>query len=292
MRLGEWLKFAGEALRGSGIENPAREARLIAELAAGMPAAASLAAPETVLGTDAKRRLDAVLARRMAREPLSRIRGTREFWGMSFALSPATLDPRPATETLVEAALERIDRRDLRQAPLRILDLGTGSGCILIALLASLPQATGLGADLSQEALSTAKDNASHHGVSARTSFIVSDWLGSVTGAFHIIVANPPYIRCSEIVELEPEVSRFDPRLALDGGEDGLEAYRKIASEAGRHLEPGGDLLLEVGQGQGDGVAALLTEAGLAGDGARIEITKDLAGLDRVVAIAAQCAPQ
>ncbi len=292
VRLGDWLASCADALAGAGVEHARHEALLIAALATGRPLASIYAAPETRLSAGELEKLDRVAARRRAREPLSRIEGEREFWGRSFALSPATLDPRPDTETLVEAALGRIGARGLDGEPIRILDLGTGTGCIRVTLLAELPAATAVGADLSPAAIATASANALRHGVAGRARFVVSDWFAGIAGTFHMIVANPPYIRRSEIAALQPEVVRFDPALALDGGIDGLAAYRSILGGIGSRLEPDAELLLEVGFDGAEAVAKLILEAGLVADRGAIRVLADLAKQDRVVACTVRCAVQ
>jgi release factor glutamine methyltransferase len=207
-----------------------------------------------------------------------------------FRLSPETLDPRPDTETLIEAVLQAVARRGLGRSPLRVLDLGTGTGAILVTLLAELPVATGIGTDLSEGAARTAEENAVAHGVAGRARFLVADWLTGVDGAFDLVVSNPPYIRHSEIAELEPEVTRYDPGRALDGGADGLDAYRRMLGSLAGHLAPGGMLFLEVGAGQAGDVVQLIETHGLGPTHGTVETHRDLAGHDRVVAYAAHCA--
>jgi release factor glutamine methyltransferase len=206
---------------------------------------------------------------RAARRPVSRITGLRAFWKHDFAISDAVLDPRPDTETLVELALG--------EPFATVLDLGTGSGCILLSLLAERPGATGLGTDISAGALGVARDNAARLGV-GRADFALSDWFAEVHGVFDLIVSNPPYIAASEIAGLAPEV-RHDPSIALTPGGDGLDAYRAIARDAGRHLAPGGRLLVEIGSEQGAAVSALFEAAGLAD----LAVHADINGKDRVV---------
>jgi release factor glutamine methyltransferase len=232
------------------------------------------------LTTDEADRLDGFARRRLAGEPVARILGSKEFWGLPFKLSAETLVPRPDTETIVEATLEILRAEDRAQARLRIADLGTGSGAILLALLTELPDATGIGTDLSTAALGTAKTNAQYLGLASRADFIVSDYADALSGTFDLIVSNPPYIRSADIAGLAPEVRDHDPHLALDGGRDGLEAYRRIAPQAARLLSPGGLLVLEIGQGQDDDVARLVAAAGLTVMG---PAKRDLAGIGRAV---------
>lgn len=222
-------------------------------------------------------KLEAAAARRLSGEPVSRIVGEREFWGLKFELSAATLDPRPETELLVSEAVELGQKL---RAP-QIIDLGTGSGAIAIALAGALPKAKVIATDISEEALAIARHNAGRHGVAPRVDFRQGSWWQAVphTELFDLIVSNPPYIASAEIEDLRPEVRLFDPKAALDGGWDGLEAYRAIAAGAGRRLNPGGRVLLEIGANQGEMVSRILSRAGFG----HIEVQKDLAGLDRLV---------
>lgn len=264
------------ALRAAGIENPRREARLLLGFALGEEAAALALAPDRPVTENEAAAFRAGLARRAAHEPFAYIAGRRDFWSLELEVTPATLIPRPDTETLIEAALGLAGPR---AAPLEILDLGTGSGAILIALLAELPNATGFGVDVSPAALEIARRNALRAGVGARARFGISSWWSHVQGAFDLIVSNPPYIPSGEIAGLDPDVRDFEPRLALDGGPDGLAAYRAIVSVAAKRLHPGGALLVECGMGQAEAVAALIAASGFP----RTEITADLAGISRVV---------
>jgi release factor glutamine methyltransferase len=217
----------------------------------------------------AEQRLEQATRARLARQPVSQIRGWRDFWNHRFRVTPDVLDPRPDTETLVAAALE---------TPFsRVLDLGTGSGAILVSLLAARPGATGLGTDLSPAALQVAQGNAALIGVTA--DFLCADWFDGVTGRFDLIVSNPPYIAEAEMAGLDPEVRDWEPRAALTPGGDGLGAYRAIASGAGAHLAPGGRLLVEIGPAQAAAVSALFAAAGLGG----LRVRPDLDGRDRVV---------
>lgn len=209
--------------------------------------------------------------RRAAREPVARILGRRSFWAHEFTVTPDVLDPRPDTETLVEVALA---------APFgRVLDLGTGSGCILVSLLHERADATGLGTDVSAGALAVAARNAEAAGVGTRASFRLADWFEGVEGTFDLIVSNPPYIAAVEIDTLAPEVRDWDPRGALTPGGDGLDAYRAIAAGAGDHLALGGRLAVEIGTAQASAVTEIMAAAGLT----RFSVTRDLNGRDRVV---------
>ena len=277
--LGRVLDAAVARLRAAGIEGARRDARLLLAEALGLTPAQILAYPERVLTERELRTAEGLIARRAAREPVSRILGRREFWGLEFRITPETLDPRPESETLVAAALERLPSR---QAPLRILDLGTGSGCLLLALLSELPRAQGLGLDVSPGALAAARDNAGRLGLAARAHFAWGDWTqdgwtATLGEPWQVIVSNPPYIVESDIRELAPEVARFDPRPALDAGPDGLSSYRRLLPEAAGLLAPEGHLLLEIGAGQAEAVRALMAEAGLL----EIEELADLTGTTR-----------
>jgi release factor glutamine methyltransferase len=274
----------GRRLAAVGIASPALDARLLLIAATGLSHEALIAAPDRPLRGDEVRRLEDLARRRLAREPLSRVIGEREFYGRRFTIGPASLDPRPDTETLVERALSLAATRT---APLDILDLGTGSGAILVTLLAELPGARGIGTDVSAAALAEARINVLSHGVGERAGLVRADWCTDWDWAagrrFDLIVANPPYIPSREIDGLEPEVRDHDPRQALDGGADGLDAYRAIAAGAGRLLAPGGLVALEIGAGQESGVLALLTGHGWDAD-STTAICRDLAGHVRVLA--------
>lgn len=267
---------AAAALAAAGVEDARTDARLLAQHAFGLDRGQLLAARDRPASDAERERLAGLIERRKAREPVSRILGMREFWSLDFVLSPATLDPRPDSETVVEAALALVDDR---RAPLRVLDLGTGTGCLLLALLSELPAAFGVGVDRSPEAAATARQNAVRLGLSGRAGFVVADWATALAGGFDLVVSNPPYIAADEMAGLAPEVARFDPVLALLGGADGLDAYRAITADLGRLLAPGGWAVLEVGQGQDAAVADLLARAGLVRGGVR----PDLAGVPRAV---------
>lgn len=242
---------------------------------------------QSVSDADAARVAD-LLRRRMAGESVARIIGERDFYGLPFRLSPATLEPRPETELLVDLALQALPPAG------RLLDLGTGTGCIPVAILANRPDARGVATDLNPDALSMARENAERNGVALQLAFAQGNWfealpspppfsgggrMGAPGGDFDIITSNPPYITSAVVETLAPEVKDFDPRLALDGGPDGLAPYRVIAAQAGSYLKPDGKLLVEIGFDQGMAVAGLLDEHGFAD----ILIHKDLNGLDRVV---------
>ncbi|UWQ17159.1 peptide chain release factor N(5)-glutamine methyltransferase [Jannaschia sp. M317] len=215
--------------------------------------------------------LAAAVARRSLREPVSHILGLRAFWKHDFEVNGDVLDPRPDTETLVEAALAE---------PFgRVLDLGTGSGCILLSLLDERPDATGLGTDISEAALAVARRNATRLGIPNRAELRQGDWLSGIEGTFDLIVSNPPYITATEMADLHPEVHRWEPHLALTPGGDGLDAYRILTRDAPEHLTPGGRFMVEIGHQQAPAVTALFQAAGLA----EIRVLDDLAGKNRVV---------
>ena len=265
-----------QAFRAGGIENPAREARLSLCAASGVSPVALIVDPRQPLGLAASK-VREVAARRAAGEPLSRIVGRREFWGLSLAITPHVLDPRPDTETVVEAALSILSGR--RDAPLRILDLGVGSGAILCALLVEFGAARGVGVDISVEAANLAQANLKACGLSPRSEIQVRDWTRNLDGPFDLIVSNPPYIPTADLPGLPREVRDFDPSVALDGGSDGLAAYRRILPEARRLLAAGGRLLVELGAGQAVQVAGIAKRCGFS----HVAFHRDLAGLDRVL---------
>jgi release factor glutamine methyltransferase len=267
-----------EAFRAAGIESPELDARLLVGHALGLDHTALALAAERPLSDGETRALAALMTRRLEREPVARILGAKEFWGLALALNSDTLVPRPETETVVEAALAAIDTGGSRARRLRIADLGTGSGALLLALLSELPNATGVGTDVSFAALDAAGRNAGQLGFAPRAQFIACDFGAALPGGFDLIVSNPPYVASADIATLPPEV-QCDPRGALDGGADGLAAYRAIAADARRLLAPGGHLVVELGLGQEQPVAALLRAAGLTPSPAR----PDLAGIPRAL---------
>jgi release factor glutamine methyltransferase len=270
------LVEATARLRAAGLESPRREATSLAAHVLALGREAMVAAPDqTVAAGDAQRFLDAV-SRRAVGEPFARIAGHREFWSLNFILSADTLVPRPETETVVELVLESIPDR---AAALSILDLGTGSGCILLALLSELENTCGTGIDISEAALETARENARRLGLDGRATFMHGDWTQGLTARFDVIVANPPYVAETDRGTLMVEVRDHDPARALFAGADGLEAFRTLIPGLAGVLAPGGLVALECGAGQGPKVAAMLAAAGLEAG----RIVKDLAGHDRVV---------
>ena len=280
IRLQDWLSRATEALAPVA-EQPRSEARRLVEATLDWPVARQLADPDLIIDAASREALDALLHRRAERqEPLSRILGRREFWGLSLEIDGATLDPRPDTETLVELALDLFSGPD-RSPPGQVLDLGTGSGALLLALLSEFPKVQGLGVDQDSATLATATRNAAGLGLLNRARFDVSDWLSEVSGRFDLIVSNPPYIPTGDLAGLDRAVRDFDSPLALDGGADGLAFYARTLREAGRCLVPGGVLILELGIGQADSVQALGRESGWS----LLSLRDDLAGVPRAMAL-------
>ena len=276
-QIGAAWRQVRDRFRAVELDTPELDARLLAETAFGLDALGLLAGERDGAPAEALAKLEALAVRRLAGEPVARILGHKEFYGLDFVLNDATLVPRPETEMLVDLSLVALEGLE---APL-VLDLGTGSGCVAIAILVHAPKARAVATDLSDEALAAARENARRHGVIDRIAFRAGSWCVplKVDEQFDVIVSNPPYVESEIIEQLQPDVRDFDPLLALDGGADGLFAYRSIAEQALDRLKPDGTLLLEVGSEQGLEVGALFSNAGFAS----IDIRKDLAGLDRVV---------
>jgi release factor glutamine methyltransferase len=269
------VREAARRLAASGVEDALRDARLLMRAVRGWDAATLFARQQEPLAPADAAAFAGLVARRRSREPVSRILGRREFWSLDLALGPATLDPRPDSETLVEAALAHA------ADPRRVLDLGTGSGCLLLATLSERPRAFGVGLDRSEGALRTARANAISLGFGGRSAFVLGDWTDMLGPGFDLVLANPPYIPAGEIAGLEPEVRGFDPAAALDGGADGLDAYRRIFADLGRILAPDGTALFEHGQGQDAAVAAIARGAGFD----IIATPRDFSGVVRVCAV-------
>jgi release factor glutamine methyltransferase len=263
------LKQASEKLAAGGIENATLDARLLFQAASGLRHEDIVAEPDLVVPPDVAARFSSLTQRRCKFEPVSRILGNREFYGRSFRVTPNVLDPRADTETLIGAALGLAKGK----GPLRILDLGTGSGAIAVTLLAELPEATAVASDLSEAALAVAKGNAEALGVAGRVSFVQANWFAGIDGNFDLVVSNPPYIPLNDIVSLAPDVREFDPARALDGGPDGLEAYRRIAGGAAGHLTPSGKVVLEIGAGQENAVNELFTGQGFARESRHFDLS-------------------
>jgi release factor glutamine methyltransferase len=268
---GEILCQAARCLTDAGVPEAMRDARRLLTAAQGITIErVSLVMPDRPTEAEIDRFL-ALVARRRAREPMAHILGKREFFGRTFVVTADVLDPRPETEHLIEAAL---------QEPFSsVLDLGTGSGCIMLTLLADRPMARGVGSDISREALDVARQNCAGMGLQNRCTWLISDWFGAVSGRFDLIVANPPYIGQAEMAGLAAEVRLYEPSVALTPGGDGLDAYRAIAASAGKHLSARGRLIVEIGATQAKEVCALLADGGLRD----IRVIADLAGHDRVV---------
>jgi release factor glutamine methyltransferase len=265
----------------AGLDTPDLDARILLVGTLGVAPAELALRPDEPVGNSAAERLCELQARRTAGEPVARILGFTEFWSLTFELSPETLVPRPDTETVVEAALALFpDRAGLQ----RILDLGTGSGCLLVTLLHELRDAWGLGVDRSPGALAIARRNARRNRVGERAAFAASDWTAALAGTFDLVVSNPPYVPTAELSRLSAEVRLHDPRRALDGGPDGLAAYRVILADANRLLTPSGTLVLEIGYDQEEALRSLADAAGLAVR----RTARDLGGRPRAVVIGRQ----
>jgi release factor glutamine methyltransferase len=270
-----------EAFRGAGIDTPELDARILVAEALGISRTELMAGPERGLSPSDIASIAGYEIRRLQREPVSRILGRREFRALSLEIGATTLDPRPDTEIIVDAVAALA--KETATPNLRVLDLGTGSGAILIAMLTELPGATGVGTDIDAATLRIAQRNAEQARVAQRAEFQQADWLTGVTGKFDIVVSNPPYIPSGDMFALEPEVLRFDPRLALDGGQDGLAAYRAIMTDAGGSLNPGGWIVFEVGNGQAAEVMSLCRHYGFGND-ENPRVWTDLGGRARCVA--------
>ncbi len=264
--------------RAGGIDSAELDARLLVGHALGLDHAALVAAGGRRLSAAEEEAIRVLANRRLAHEPVARIVGAKEFWSLNLRINAATLVPRPETETVVEVALTAIDVRGPRTRFLRIADLGTGSGAILLALLSELPNAFGIGTDLSPGALALARDNAHSLGLT-RAAFVACDMVTALRGPFDVVVSNPPYIARADLAGLAPEVRLFDPPLALDGGNDGLDAYRSIAAHVPPLLAPNGIMVVELGAGQAEPVAALFAASGLA----LAALRPDLSGVPRAL---------
>ena len=272
--------MAGRRLARAGIDTARMDARLLLAEATGLTAESIFAHPGRPLVEAQAGRFEGLVERRRGRQPMAQILGRREFWSLAFKVTEHTLTPRPDSEILVEAAAGWLDGREGgRNAPVRVLDLGTGTGCLLLALLSEFPGATGVGLDVSPRALEVARENARDLGMEKRTRMIQGDWRDGLSGSYEVVFLNPPYIPDRDLEGLEPEVSAFEPRLALAGGPDGLESYRIAISSLAQVLPPGGLAVIEIGLGQAPAVAEISQGNNLQ----VIEIKKDLANIPRCV---------
>jgi release factor glutamine methyltransferase len=267
---------ARDQLKAAGVDSPVIDARLLLEAAADATRADLLNDPYRTLDADQTRTLEDYVARRCRREPVSHILGRKGFWKIMVGVNSDVLTPRPETEVIVDHALRAFEEHQAFD----LLDLGVGSGAIALAILAERPAARGLGVDISEDALAVARENAANLGLASRLALLRGDWTaGLQDDGFQLVVANPPYIPSRDIESLDPEVRDHEPRLALDGGEDGLDAYRALAPEIVRVLKPGGLMLVEIGYDQGESVPPLFRAAGAEG----VEVLKDLSDRHRVV---------
>ncbi len=277
--LASLLAHARAALAAAGINDAPLDARLLVEHFSGTSRTDAITTPDRAVSKATLATVDAALKRRIGGEPAHRILGFREFYGLRLRLSEETLEPRPDTETLVDALLPLLRKIVAREGSCRILDLGTGTGAIALALLANIDGAVATGVDLSADALATARKNAGELGLGSRFTALQSDWFSGVSGDFHAIAANPPYIPSDDLATLQGEVRDFDPAKALDGGPDGLDAYRTIAAQSGSCLAPDGIVAVEIGAGQKQDVMKLFIEAGYR----LAETRRDLSGHERVL---------
>jgi release factor glutamine methyltransferase len=282
---GQTVEAARRALtarfKSNDIDSAELNARMLVGAALDLDLSGVIAAASRPLTSQESIRLEDFARRRLSGEPIARILGLKEFWGLPVKLSAATLVPRPETETVVELALQLLRAAPDRDRRLRIADIGTGSGAILLALLSELPEACGFGTDISVAALRTASTNAARLGLAPRARFVACDYAAALSGPFDLMVSNPPYVRSAEIADLAMEVRDHDPRRALDGGADGLDAYRALVPQAARLLAPGGAVVVEVGHGQSEEVGGLMTAAGLT---LERPPKADLAGIPRALA--------
>jgi release factor glutamine methyltransferase len=277
--IAEATRLMAQSFQLAGIEDATIDARALLCHALHIDRARLISDAERILEAREIAAISTLAARRLRREPVSRIRGRKEFWTLMLSVTPAVLTPRPETETVVEAALDAVDRDGMKMEKLRILDIGTGSGALLLALLSELPNAVGTGTDVSAPALAVARGNAERNGLASRCTFVECNIAEDVQGPFDLIVSNPPYVAHDDIASLVPEVRDYAPAISLDGGHDGLDAYRAIAAQAPRLLAPAGRLIVELGAGQEPAVRALFTNAGLRVTAAR----KDLTGIPRAL---------
>lgn len=271
----ETLRASEKQLIEAGVENPMLDSRILLSHALGMERVDLLLQAERLLSADEIARIKELMTRRARRESVARILGEREFWGLPFGLNEATLEPRPDSETLIDAALPELQER----AGVSILDLGTGTGCLLLSLLHELPNAVGIGIDIASRAIEQAQANAKRLKLDDRAVFRAGSWLNGVDGPFDLIISNPPYIVTEDLTTLMPEVRDNDPMLALDGGADGLKFYRELIPQLPKFLKPGGSAVFEVGLGQAREVSELFQQSGFHSG----SIHEDLSGIERCV---------
>lgn len=281
--VGAFLCRAGQHLRAAAVETPRLETRLLLAHSMGCRMEDLLRDPRAAIPLEAAQRFAGLLQRRLEREPVAHLLGAAEFWSLPFAVSPATLIPRPDSETLIEAALAAFPRRGSVR---RVLDFGTGTGCLLLAALSEFPEAVGVGVDLVPDSAALARRNAAALGLGERAAFVAGSWGAALTGRFDLVLSNPPYVEAGAIPDLAPEVARHEPRSALDGGADGLDAYRALLPEVRRLLAADGRAVVELGQGQRSAIEALAGRSGLRPLGCRA----DLGGVDRALLLAAEAA--
>jgi release factor glutamine methyltransferase len=272
------------AFKTAGIDTAPLDARVLLESVTGLDATDMARLPERLLTAQERALLLDYQTQRLRAKPVSKILGQREFWGRAFEVNEHVLDPRPDSETLIEAALQHLPEAQA----FRLLDLGTGSGCLLLTLLAERAHGEGLGVDVSGAALAVAQANAQRLGVSAQAQFLESHWFEAVTPSFDMIISNPPYISDAQMRQLDKNVLEYDPRLALHGGEDGLDPYRHISAQAQSYLRPEGWLLFEIGHTQGEEVCAMMRQSGFE----EISVLPDLGARDRVVMARAPRGPR
>ena len=287
LSVGRLYRALAQAFRERGLATPELDARVLVSAACELSREAFALHQDRPVRARARETAEAYRQRRLDGEPVSRILGEREFWGLPFRLNAHVLDPRADTETLVAAVLELAAEEPRNPAPLSILDLGTGTGCVLLSLLNELPLARGIGCDRDWHAVRTAQDNAARIGVESRARFFRGSWLDAVSATFDFVVSNPPYIRSGDIADLPVEVAHHDPYSALDGGADGLAAYTAISMRSDDVLAPGGWALFEVGAGQAQDVIDILEPGFASSPGFEARVWCDLAGIERCVGVRA-----
>jgi release factor glutamine methyltransferase len=282
LTVSQWLTEARRRFTEGGVGDPAADARVLISGLLDLTTTEMLTRGGDAVDADAAARIEAAIERRLAHEPVHRILGEREFYGLPLSLSAETLEPRPDTEILVDTMLPYLRGFAAKDGHIHILDMGTGTGAICLALLSECPEASGIGSDISADALKTAQSNAKRNGLRDRFETIQSSWFEDIHGTFHAIVSNPPYIATSVVDTLAPEVTKFDPAAALDGGRDGLDAYRVIARDAARFMQPGGVIGLEIGYDQRTDVTGVFEAEGFK----CLESVKDYGQNDRVLVFA------